>query len=950
MQNRSKISDHIKQWICFINRIAGVITRLAGIILFCFTCQANLFAQTSAPILFSVSKPTLNATNEELVDMVMKIQNKSSQPLDASASVTVAANLELVSKTETPFVLQPGDSMFIPVKIFVSKKAQSGRVYLINLFIHDKNNTVLVQARSQLRVTVQRNVNLFSMVSNILLDNTTDSLIIPVRIANAGNTAQKITMIINFPAVVQDQAFHASRQIILQPSADTLINFSKPVNRKMISSNGFNVTVTGLYENGDVAGMAYIRVQSARSNRNFRDMQGGDDYNDNTITLSSQSMFTPTQSFMLRGRGGLDLAGGKLGYNVDLTTWKAGYAPPLLQNTWIDYQKANMGIRAGNINRTLDINLSGRGASVFIDDTTSANRYEAGYIDGTNNLLGNSFNYLFPAGEAGWGVYTHYAKKWQFSSFAVYQNNPAMNSKDLIWGNNFNLVTTKNIRYTFSASAGHTSEFSNTSSHKFGMALSAGVTGTIGNISFNSANYFSSSYYPGIQRGALSFSERITWVRPTSSLWMNLDYYRYRPQILSSAQYMLPAFGMLRAEAGISGKINKLSVSAAPGYTRETSNAYQFGGTLNTMQSLSAWNVTTTLNYLIGTNQYLSVNNEVGFYSSSFDPAQRFHLRSNAVFRKGIFSLNTTLQLGTFYMGEAANNFVSKTPSTYTINIIPTVQKSFFRNKLRTEASVAYMNGGYFGSSWYLAGRVDYDVTSKTGFYASINHNRYAGYGSSIVEMGIIKRLPLPKAGAKTNSLELFVYKDLNRNGVYDATDSVAPGYMLYINNDIFMTASNGSILYKNLPADNYRLSMPVSSGWYSPERYIKLDKKTRVEIPLQRTGTVKGTISYRSNEFSYEVSNDRSGITVTATDSSNHIYKTKTGSDGRFVLYIPVGAYSLSLDRNSFPAEMEPVNDNQQVKIDPDNITVINFDMKIKSRKIETKKFVSPTIKNGNK
>lgn len=941
------IINRVKQLRCFTN-LQAVTTRLAVMIVLCFIAQTDLYAQVSSPLLFSVSKPNVNATNEELIDMLMKVQNNSSQAVEATAVIVAPANFELVSKAETPFTLQPGDSTFIPVKIFVNKKAQSGRVHLINFSVRDKNNTILAQARSQVRVTVQRNVSLFTMVSNILLDNSTDSLVIPVRVANAGNTAQKITLISNLPASVQDQAFHASVQIILQPSTDTLVNFAKAINRKMINSEGFNITITGLYENGDVLGMAYVRIQSARSNRNYRDVLGNDNFDDNTVTLSSQSMFLPTQSFMLRGRGGFDLAGGKLGYNVDLTTWKAGYAPPLLQNTWIDYEKNNIGIRAGNINRTLDINLSGRGVSAFIEDTATANRYEAGYIDGTNNLLGNNFNYLFPTGKAGWGAYTHFAKKWQLSSFAVYQDNPGMNSRDLILGNSFNLVTTKNIRYTISANAGRTAELINAASHKFGMSLSAGVTGTIGNISFNSANYFSTGYYPGIQRGALSFSERVTWVKPTSSVWINFDYYRYKPQTLSAAQYQLPAFGMLRAEVGLSGKINKVSLSVAPGYTRETNNAYQFGGTVNEMHSLSAWNITATLNYLMGSNQYISVNNELGFYNSSFDPTQRFHLRSNAIFRKGVFSLNTTLQLGTFYMGEAANNFVSKTPSTYMINLIPTIQKSFFRNKLRTELSIAYMTSGYSGSSWYMAGRVEYDLTSKTSLYTSLNHNRYAGYGYSILEMGVTQKLQLPKAGAKPNALELFVYKDINRNGKYDVTDSIAPGYMLYINNDIFMTASNGSILYKNLPADNYRLSMPVSKGWYSPDQLIKLDKKMRIEIPLQKAGTLKGTVSYTSNEFSYEVSNDRSGIRVMATDSAGHAYQTKTGADGRFILYMPVGEYTISLDKNSFPAELEPVNDNQRARIDADNITNIKFEMKIKSKKIETKKFVSPSIKTN--
>lgn len=914
------------------------------VLLFSLCFGSVIFSQTDPRISFSVSKSTISATNEELVDMVMKVVNRSPATISANALVTVPANLEVVSKNTTVFELQKGDSIFIPVKIFVGKKAQSGKLHVIGFSVVDDNKNILAETRSQLRVTVQRKVSLFTTVNNILLDNTLDSIIIPVRISNAGNTAQKITLINNYPAAVQDQAFHPALQVILQPAADTLINFSKAVNRKMLSSEGFNVTITGLYENSDVLGMAYVRVQSARSNRNYRDLQASDAFDDNTVTLSSQSMFLPTQSYMLRGRGNTDLAGGKLGYNVDLTAWKNGYAPPLLQNTYIDYKHSNMGIRAGNINRTLDLNLYGRGASAFVNDTTSKNRYEAGYLDGNTNLLGNNFNFFEP-GKAGWGVFTHSAKQWQFTGFAVYQDNPGLNERDLIIGNNFSVTTAKNIHYNFSLNGGRTTESMNANDAKLGLSASAGVSGSIGEISFSSSNYFSTGYYPGIQRGAINLSERITWVRPNASFWVNMDYYNYDPQTLSAAQYTLPAFGMLRAEAGISGKIKKLNISVAPGFTRETSNAYQFNGTSGIMQSLSAWNINTTLNYLIAGNEYASVNTEAGFYSSSFDPAQRFHLRTNAILRKGIFSLNTTLQFGTFYMGEAANNFVSKVPSTYTINIIPSIQKTFLRSKLRTELSVAYMMGGYFGSSWYLAGRGEYDINRKTGVYASINHNRYAGYGSSILEMGITKKLALPRAGAKTNALELFVYMDINRNNIYDAGDSIAPSFLLYVNNDIFMTAANGTVVYKNLPVENYRVSTPVNKGWYSPDRYILLDKKMRVEVPLQRTGTVRGTIHYTKTEFSYEISNDRSGIMVVATDSSGHTFKTKTGSDGRFLLFIPVGDYTLGVDHNSFPAELEPVNDNQKIAVKPDEVTTVQFEMKVRSRKIETKKFVSPSV-----
>ncbi len=947
MKQNNTIHYLAKQLYCFAQGPVLVV-----VLLFCVLLPATSVAQSLGGGSMTVSRTSINASNEELVDLMIKITNTSPIPLEGTLVVTIPAGFEIVSKQTIPVLIESKDSIFVPVKIFVSKKAASARVHTLRFILQNKYNIELAQATTQVRVSANRKASLFTMVSNILLDNNMDSVIIPVRISNAGNTTQKITVITAYPADVQDVAFHSSLQISLQAATDTLIYFAKRVTRKISNSEGFNVTVTGLYENGDLVGMAYVRVQSARSNRNYQGYTGSEFYNENSITLSSQSMFTQTQSYMLRGNGSTDLAGGKLGYNMDLTTWQNSYSPAMLRNTWIDYQKNNMGVRVGNINRYFDINLSGRGASAYIIDTGSANRYEIGYIDGNTNLLGDKYAY-FPIGQAAWGTFKHAGKKWQLNSFALYEDNPALDAKNQIVGNTLSFVTPKKIYYSFSLNASRTAEYLNPDSAKFGMAASAGINGTIGRLSISSLNYFSSGYYPGIQRGAISLSEKFTWMmNSATSIWLTMDYNRYSPKTLSAAQFVLPSFGMIRAELGIAGKAGKINLSGAPRFTQESSNAYQFANfPADQMHSLNAWDMTGSASYPIGDNHYVSVNTEAGMYTTSFDPGQYMHMRSNLYYRKGIFSLNATVQLGTFFLGEAANNYTTKIQPRHLINIIPAIQKSFFRNTLRAEASIGYMENGFSGSSFYLSGRAEYDITRKTIFYAMANYNRYAGFGYSIIEMGITQKLQLPKATVKKHTLEVFVYKDINRNGAYDAADSAASGYLLYINDDIFISSADGSILYKNIPPGSYRLNMPASKGWYAPEQTIEVDKKSRIEIPLQQTGTIKGGISYISGEFSYDVNTSLSGISVIAMDSHGRTFTTKTGIDGNFVLYIPVGQYTISLDKASLVTELEALNNDQQVTIATAGVKVVNFQLKAKSRKIETKKFVSPGLpKNPSK
>ncbi len=922
------------------------------VIFLLFLGAAKAHAQPKDPsIIFQPSVATINSSNEELTDLMIKIVNKQATALIGVMNVNLPATLNLISKNKVEVNLQPGDSTFVPVKIFITKRTASGRDHIIRFLLTDPADNALAAAEVTFRVSVKRNVNMYSLLTNILLDPSSDSIKIPIRITNPGNTAQKITIINRYPSIFQDDAFHTTKQLIIQPSADTIITFIKPVVRKMMTSEGFDVTFSGLYDNGDIFGMAYIRVQSARNERAYRDESLSDSYNLNSITLSSQSMFSPNQSYLLSGRGNLELPRGMLGYNLDMTTWRNSYSPPMARSTYLSYYNQKFGITAGNINKNIDINLSGRGGSVFLNDTASNNSYEVGFIDGNANLLGNRSNAFLPAGNAGWGTFTHTGEAWELATSAVYEANPMFNSRSAIIGNNFTLTKVKGLRVMASASGGYTTEYENGTTFKPSVAGGLNINGTLNKILINSQNYYSSAYYPGMRRGALSFNERITWLRENSNIWGGVDYNYYEPKTLSSFQTFLPIFSTMRAEAGMSGTIfKKLNVSVAPVYSKETNNAYKFSGLTDEKHSMEAWNVNNTFNFSISTNQYVSLNTETGFYNSSFDSKKRFHFRSNLNYRRGMFNLSSTVQSGTFYIGEAANNFLRNVESPRLINIIPSFQKSFFRNKLRSELGLAFINSSSFGSSSYITGRAEYDVTPKTSFYSSINHNRYGDYNLSILEMGITQKLTLPKVGGKDTDLEVFAYQDANQNDVFDEGDTKAGGHLLYVNNVAFITSPAGLAEYKKLPYGDYRVSLTNVNGWYSPDQTVKLDqKKKRMEIALKRTGTLRGTLSYSFNEFSYEINRNLQGITVIATDEHNVRHITKTNSEGHYVFYLPIGRYTINVDGSNLPAEVEAEKKPDVFQLTAESPQVKDFKLLVKARKIETKKFTSPNAPPRN-
>jgi len=341
-----KIKSKISNYSFFLSRMMcgeiKVWSKTTSYLIFSFFlgffifCSADLSAQ-SADSLISIepSKKSVNASNEELIDLTLKVVNRRKVPLSGIISINPESSMNLISKNKTAVNILPGDSLFLPVKVFVTKKTTSGKEHVIRFNLSDAENNVLLATETKVLVSVKRNVNMFSLVSSILLNVTSDSIRIPIRISNPGNTAQRITLINRFPPVFQNEAFHSTSEFIIQPSADTLITITKPVTRKMFASEGFDVTFTGLYSNGDVFGMAYVRIQSGRSDRAYRDPLQSDSYNANSISLSSQGMFTDNQSYLLYGQGDLELKSGQLGYSLDYTKWQNSYSPSMMRNTWV---------------------------------------------------------------------------------------------------------------------------------------------------------------------------------------------------------------------------------------------------------------------------------------------------------------------------------------------------------------------------------------------------------------------------------------------------------------------------------------------------------------------------------------------------------------------------------------------------------------------------------------
>jgi hypothetical protein len=921
------------------------------VILFISLCSFfhKLHAQEINPksLILSLSQNELILKDRSVQTLTLKIVNTGGNLFKGVLTITNDEFIELISRSQYPVELKAGDSIFIPIRLLPGKKMAEAQAY--SLWLTLKNGEeISAAAVCRVKMISKKSVALISMISNLILGSVGDSIRIPIKISNKGNTVQKINLVCQLPPGMQNRGFHTALKFSISPYADTLIYIQKSVTREMLRMESFNINLFGIYENGDIFGQNYVQVQTLKNQRIYESQvpdyqyQG---YLDNSFTLATQNVGQDYASYQLYGGGSVETPYGRFGINSDATIWQ-NTSNPYIRNTYVSYEGYHMGFTAGNISKNLEANVNGRGFNAFYVDTASNNNYEIGMVDRSSNFI-DPYNFFGSPGKAMWARFKHDKKKLQYMSTILYEADAYTRANNLISANEFTISNAKNLRIFAELNAGHTRDQKDAQDQKMGYLGTFSTDGKLGNFSFSSNNTISSPYYPGLRRGLLTFNERINYSSGKIGLWGSYNYLKNQPEQLTSLNFS-NEFGTTRAELGASAAFHKLSVSLSPLFHSEN-NRYSFFQKGTQEGSLRAFRLASNLSYSNTlTKLYLFVNIESGVYKGSFTNGYKKQFKVSGNLNWGILKMNGSYQDGIFYVSEAFNNLLTHNMENKIINLTSTLTKSFFNNKAELEAGASYQKNSNTSSNLLFTGRAEYQLNRQTKFFSSLFRTayKYMNYSYNNLQLGITKNFAAAKIGAKNQTLSVFIYKDNNQNGIYDNDDIPAKNQIVYIDNTAFLTTKEGKITYKNLKPGNYLLSLPSTHNWYAPAQSIVLNKADLVfEIPLSKIGVIEGKIDYSFNQYSYDVAKVKGGLKVIAINEKGKIEITKTNELGGFSFYLPDGKYTISIE--DLPQQITCTNNNIQLLVSNKLVQNMVMTLKIKERKTDIKKFISPGLKS---
>lgn len=868
-------------------------------------------------------------------------------------SIKVDNPLQLVSKLRDTISGTGKLSKYIPVKVFVPKYIKSDTTYkIIVTYEHIATSSRYTDTCIVSIVRVKK-AHMFVIQQTASLNRSMDSLIVPLRVVNAGNIDQKLTIVARLPELAGSDYFKILNKRIPAYS-DTLIYFKRKATSAMFRRKSFEVTFTGLFEDGNVFGNSITTIQVSSSSRSYLEQQPlykETDGTPNMMAMAARYIGTPFENYQLLGGSSLQFKNSIIRYNADVTMWKNGNIRPLVRNTFIDIEKKGLGVRLGSTQINSELNLNGKGGVVYKENPETHSYVEAGYMVSGYNLISYEQIGDLNKGRSAWVNLKKHNRSFHSNTMMIYERAPfsytetAIANTELSWDNKAGSIS-------ITGGAGYSRDTRKADDDKPGFAGGVMYTRSFGEIYLHSANYISTSYFPGYRRGAITLDQRLSRSFKNKTIWLSGSYYDFAPGYLpGTIAGFKSEYKNMRISAGtdVGGK-GYFSFAANITAAREENNNSILLGISNRKSRLESLRGKLAIHYSNSIRQcFVMLSSENGIYSTTLYPGRELQSKNMVTFRYRFFTVSAMYQYGYYYLTEVMNSIRYNQSDYSLLTLSPMIEHAFLRDKLKLMAGGTYSSNALFGESIMINFRIGYKLSGKVTAHTGMDYNKYsfAGVTNTLrnYEVGISREMPPAQVNLFTGSdLIISVYYDMNSNGIIDDSDQPAKGKNVDINGILMVTDNKGRATLKHTPDTTFEIKVAPSREWYAPVQVVEVDGKTDVDVLLQKSGKISGNVNYLYDKYSYEVIKRMHGVTIEARGENNDLYTARTDEHGRFLLYLPQGDFILSV--KNLLNEIECVNDNMAVSTTAASPVDVEFLLKVKTRKLDVKKFSNYSMK----
>jgi|GEM_PF-1052961 len=956
-----------------------------------FACSLN----ASRVVIEFKEKQSSNKSNE-LASNLLRVVNGSDKRMNFYLSLSLPSGWSSIKAPGVLYQVEPGDSMFIPVKLVFKGHGEGNVSYVVTAnLLAESNKLQFASASWYLQIIKESDwVASVNKMESFFINNA-DTSSFSIHVKNSGNSAEWFS--IKLAPHHQLEVFSKGQTT----EVPAFFNFSLPANSdstfeffvKARPNEKKSYTTQNSREYNSHSGEKYplrIMVQTQhqdqtpdriwKSTVNFKRNSNEVKFNEFsrmvlplTVEAHLDNMLKDATSLNLNLYGNASLRHSRaLSYRFQSFFSEQYYNQRAYRGDYyyLGYFAPKTEIEVGNITGWGNFGQtpSGKGASV----KQRFGRHRVGVIYVQNPDL-------FAKASVRTAGVRHEMELKKFNIVSYYQQSRSDFSKT----SGKLLTTGGDMRFrhqhVFSTRIGASTE------NHFGAASPFTTNGFGGTFSYSGVvrkfnlrftSDYGSPYYTGFQ-GVFNLAYGVAYKHNLKYTWsFNNSFYQQNP-IYFDAQGNKFTSIPSRSERyelrlAVNNKVNNYSVRAA----------YYMDNLLN-------------IRYMTrgaGFDYHPVTRSQVRFVATAFasyikllefDIKDYFTAQVRTSFRYRSFTTNVRYNYGPYQAFEHIRF------SQYRINHQSVFINSYYgfwikANMISLEPSINYSYETLYKKSRFSL-RPELFYFSKTGWqfsaYAEIlsssqkisrledinggeNMQQSSSYKDLLVGMSVKKQFGVPIPGSRFFTATVVVFKDLNGNLKQDKNEEALENVLINIkpssvdstlDDDLrslmekgedVITNEKGIVYLRNLPRGKYLIttrSLVDNSRWFPGEPMeVLLDRSREIPIAFSRGVQLTGSISVDYSMTSARTRDaEISRIRVTAVDSAGRVYSSLTSNEGKFEMYLPVGDYRITINQNAIDDNFVLEQNFIQLTLNGNTDSYsINFHIHEKERTLKVKKF----------
>jgi outer membrane protein OmpA-like peptidoglycan-associated protein len=912
--------------------------------LVCFTHQLNAqeinaFDRSTPFITAYFLEENLIIEPEATFFNVVIIKNEGQVTEEIIPEINLPLGWSLIISETQSYMLEPGDSVILPVRAAPSKGVEGEIGYSVIASVNDKRGETLANAYSFVKIPRKSDLRIRPLTRVSLFDQVTNEAEFSFLISNKGNVSELVLVVLESSdniAVPNEKENLFSKDLMIRARSDTIITMTarKMDDNTIRNGNFFRIDMKATSQEKEFqTSFWFDQLTSSYS------FEVPDSEKMLVLELAAQNLLSSQRSYLVGGFRGILLFPEKksLTYNF----YKYGTDPNLMKYSRIrlEYNTPNFTAGLGDITGYSLRNGFGKGAFVSI-------RYPEKLR--TTIMVGeNPFRPITNFGI----IMDENATNFRFLPRYSFTQNRFLNSQ----AQTFGLGTTINLtnQHRIRANLGFSLvDFNNVNTTEPGYGLTLDYSGLFEKISIRMREQFGTSQFYGNYAGRHEFTGRVNYrSNETTSYDLIVNDRNYQPVIESASGTTAERFQQTSDVKLIMRKnINRnFNVYGGPVYGRKSTNSFFLYDDINPFSSQSAkvnlgvrlrdglgttFNPAATLGYTFITSYSLPEENVPAMVMSN-PKTSPFNSHISINLRRNYWGLYLNYFYGPYSVNQEITQFYYNI-TTNSIRLMPYFDRFIYKDQVKLSSKVSFLHDFSFKTTRLILNNQidfflpnDYTVSVLNTFSQQVTtdlltEDNYT-YNNNYFELRVKKEFNWNQPRIKYYDLKVNLFKDMNGNLNRDANEPGVKDVIVSITSidpilysqygadyevagsmvaSRLLTSTNGEVVYENLARGIYKIELQnigSDQAKYFPDQneiIIKHEEDQTTFVPYLERNKIFGKVILNRSRLSTLGRIEVSNIKITATDSKGRQTSTLSDAEGNFEMYVPsVDSYIVTIN-----------------------------------------------------